>query len=146
MVRIVEQGPKVTELQIAYFAKQLGASLASDYKKFLLENNGGRPKPDTIDIEGLQESPTDVQEFFAIGGEIAASELAEQLDFIKEHCPDRHVLPIACDSFGNLFCLNVIDGIASNVVYYELNGSAPNFYNVAPTFTEFLNKLREWEE
>jgi hypothetical protein len=145
MVRIIEQGPKIAEIQVASLAKKLGASLANDYKIFLLENNGGRPKPDIIDIEGLAGTPTDVQEFFAIGGEIEASELSGQLNFIRECCPDQHVLPIACDSFGSLFCLKVIGGVASSIVFCDLSNQSRNFYDVAPTFTEFLNKIREWE-
>jgi hypothetical protein len=108
MIRMTEQGPPINELQMAQVSKTLGATFAQDYKFFLLQNNGGRPDPDIVDIEGLPGSPTDVKIFFGIGRKYESSELLWQLDFIKECCPNQHVLPIASDSGGSLFCLKLI--------------------------------------
>ncbi len=146
MIQMTEQGPPINELQVAQISKTLGAALTQDYKGFLLKHNGGRPEPDVVDIKGLSGSPTDVKIFFGVGRKYESSELFWQLDFIKECCPEQHVLPIASDSFGSLFCLKVIDGVASSVVFCDLSTQSRNFYDVAPTFTEFLNKLREWED
>jgi hypothetical protein len=141
MITITEQGNPITEDQIATLEHELGAKLSKAYYRFLIMNNGGRPSHDVIDIVGLPGSPTDVQVFFGIDRSIESSNLSWNLAIITERCPKWHVLPIACDSGGNLFCLKVLDGVASEVLYCDMD--APNcvFYEVAPSFDAFLKKI-----
>jgi hypothetical protein len=146
MVEISEQGSQsISAAEIAALEGKLGAKLSDSYRRFLMLNNGGRPSPDIIDIEGVPGSPTDVQIFFGIGRNIESSDLSWNLDLIAERYPGHHLLPIACDSGGNLFCLEVSQGIASEVMYCDLNDSCGAFYKVALHFDEFLNKIRAWE-
>jgi hypothetical protein len=92
-----------------------------------------------------QGCPIDVQVFFGIGREVDTSNLAWNLAFIGERCPNHQVLPIACDSGGNLFCLEIKDGIAAKVVYCDLDGPECVFYKVASSFESFLKSLRPFE-
>ena len=77
MIELQEVGPSLTEERVASFEQELGISLPDQYRRFLLQTNGGMPSPqkDTVDVEGLRGSPTDVQVFFRIGGAVESSEL-----------------------------------------------------------------------
>ena len=63
-IRIKDQGPKLSGQDIDSAEHDFGISFPKSYRRFLLEHNGGRPDPDTIDIPGHPQSPTDVQVFF----------------------------------------------------------------------------------
>jgi cell wall assembly regulator SMI1 len=141
-----EPGPPVGEHEVAAFERELGARLPADYRQFLLTHNGGRPELDVVDIEGLPGSPTDVQVFFGIRRKFESSQLPWNLQLIAKRCPGQRVLPIACDSGGNLFCLQESDGGASSVVYLDMTNAACTSYAVASTFGEFLQKLQTLDD
>jgi len=141
-VQIDNPGRRLTTGDITAFESVAGAKLPPDYGQFLLQFNGGSPSPDTIDVPGAAGSPTDVQTFFGLGRDVASSNLDWNLAVMDERCPDYHLIPIACDSGGNLFCLNVEEGQATQIVYCELDVAEPVFHLVAPSFTQLLAALR----
>ena len=140
MIEINEQGQPISEVDIALLEDEFGTRLPDAYRRFLLLNNGGTPSPDVVDVAAISGSPTDVQVFFGIGRHIESSDLFWNLRLIEDRYPGRHILPIACDSGGNLFCL----GTSKNVVYCDMSDSAGTLYEVAPNFDAFLNKIRPW--
>jgi hypothetical protein len=113
---------------------------------FLLEFNGGTPTPDTVDVPDAPGTPTDVQVFFGIGRSVESSNLSWNLSQIAERCPGRRVLPIACDSGGNLFALKIERGVTAEVVYCDLDSSECTFYPVAPSFGEFIRRIRTYAQ
>lgn len=153
MIELRKVGPPLTEEILAHFEKELGVSLPDPYRRFLLRNNGGRPPrdKDTVDVEGLPGSPTSVQVFFRIGGEIESSDLMWNRETLNEHIPtDR--LAIACDSGGGVFCI-LLHGAERGAVFFcdlhPVYGSPevyPGFYPVAPDFDSFLKKIREFPD
>lgn len=145
MVAILERGPALRAAQIDGIEIQLGASLPSDYRNFLLQNNGGRPQPDVIDVSSLPGTPTDVQILFGVGRSVASSNLGWNLTVFAERCPEHRALPIGCDSGGNLFCLKVARGVASQVLYCDFANSGCTLYPVADSFDNFLAALRFFE-
>lgn len=145
-MKIDDAGPRVGVDGINALETALGARLAEDYRAFLLLCNGGAPTPDIIDIPDFSGSPTDVQVFFGIGRQIETSDLYWNLSLISSRCPEYHLLPIACDSGGNLFCLKVDKGIATEVVYCDLERAPCVVYFVTQSFDEFVKRLRLFNE
>ncbi|WP_437494839.1 SMI1/KNR4 family protein [Sorangium sp. So ce1014] len=94
----------MTDADISKFEQRIGAILPEQYRRFLLEFNGGIPTPGTVDVEGLPGASTDVQVFFGIGSSIESSDLNWNLTTLAERLEDE-LLPIAIDSGGNVFCL-----------------------------------------
>ncbi|HEX4505386.1 MAG TPA: SMI1/KNR4 family protein [Alphaproteobacteria bacterium] len=151
MIEIANQGDGVTAAGLAALEKEFGAKLPEDYLEFLSLNDGGRPTPGTVDIEGLPGSPTDVQEFFGMHGASGSSNILWNLEVIRDRLPNFHALPIACDSGGSLFCLTPSQAGKSEVVYCDMPGSSfykatqdISVYKVAPDFRSFMNKIRNW--
>lgn len=141
---VEEAGPKIGLEDIDAIERLLDARLACDYQDFLLRFNGGIPTPDTVDVPGLMESPTDVQVFFGIGRSVESSNLSWNLSLVAARCSGRHLLPIACDSGGNLFCLKIVRGGTAEVVYCDLESSECTLYLVASGFGEFVQRLRPY--
>ncbi len=137
----------MTEKHLSNFEREIDATLPIEYRQFLLKFNGGSPSPDIVDIEGMPESPTDVQEFFGVD----ASDESSDLRWNKEEFSDRipaQMLPIACDSGGSLFCLSLAGGDSGKVIYVDLQfvggpKQQVTFYEVAENFNAFLDKIRE---
>lgn len=145
MVSMKEQGLALSEEQITLLEEKIAWSLPMTYRHFLMKNNGGRPEPDVIDVAGLPETPTDLQVFFGIGGDLESCDLLWNFSLIRERCSTHAIFPIACDSGGNLFCLSMSVGMGASVVYCELDSSESKVYVVAPSFDKFMEMIKEWE-
>jgi hypothetical protein len=148
MTQIREQGPALSETKVTELERNLRAQLPESYRRFLLANNGGRPRPDTVDVPGV--GPTDVQTIFGIGRAIASSGLEENRKTYAGRIPNA-LLPVACDSGGGLFCVALIGEDRGKIFFCDLYGwfgvepsSKPNL--VAPDFDSFLARLREPEQ
>jgi hypothetical protein len=114
------------------------------YREFLLTYNGGRPWPDVVNVDGAPGTPTDLQLFFGIDAAIGSSDLVWNRDTFAERLSGR-MLPIACDSGGNLFCLSLSGDDAGAVFYVDLEHAASAYYLVAKDFPSLLEKFRELE-
>lgn len=140
--RIEEPGKSLTKDDLAELERTLGASLPNQYRAFLFGNNGGVPCPDGVDVEGAPGSPTDVQVFFGIGRPVESSDLRWNRQMFADRLPER-MLPIACDSGGNLFCLSLSGEDVGSVSYVDLDEPQPAYYRAAADFGAFLDKLSE---
>lgn len=115
--------------------------LPADYRKFLLEFNGGSPDPNTIYVAGVEYMPTVLQVFFGIGRKIQSSNLDWNFENAFDRPLDPMMFPIATDTFGNLFCFQTENGFARKIFYYSFEGESFEFHYVCDTFTELLEKL-----
>ncbi|MGK3998678.1 SMI1/KNR4 family protein [Sorangium sp. So ce1024] len=147
MATIENHGPRISDNDIANFEERLGAVLPEDYRRFLLEFNGGSPTPDTVNIEGLPGAYADVQTFFGIGRTIESSNLDWNLATLTERL-EAGMLPIAVDSGGNVFCLAIQGHRRGSVLYCDLESvfgnlaATPQLFEVAPNFDAFISQLR----
>ena len=116
MIAINNPGPQIDASRIAEVEAAIGGTLPASYEDFLLKNNGARPVPDTIDIDRLPGSSTDIQVFFGIGRGVETSNLSWNIKFVSKRLPDHRLLPIACDSGGNIFCLSVLGEFRGTVI------------------------------
>jgi len=145
---IERPGPRIGEADIDRLEQRVGLRLPPSYRRFLLTFNGGSPVPDTVDILGHPESPTaDVQVLFGINRPVASSGIEWNCEVFSRRLRGRS-LPIASDSFGNLFCLTC-DGPRDGAVdYYDMQSvfgdyaAAPKAYAVAASFDDLLQSLR----
>ena len=144
MIEINDQGRQVNEAEVALLEQDFGKKIPENYRKFLLLKNGGLPSPDTVDVAGLPGSPTDVQVFFGIGRRVHSSDISWNLRLVHDRFPELKILPIACDSGGNLFCLRALKNEDFDIQYCDMEDNG-RLYLVASDFEEFLNKIRPWE-
>lgn len=142
MLEFSDLGPTLSLSDIEGQEGRFGEAFPAAYREFLLTCNGGIPSLDGVEIDGLVESPTDVQVFHGINRDEETETLDWNLDVVRESCKGAQVLPVACDSFGNLFCLRQIDG-QWRVIYLDYSGGKGRVYDVAPDFGAFLGKLMD---
>lgn len=144
MTTIRRDARALTDEEIRAFEERLGWPLPEEYRRFLLENNGGRPTPDVIDINGLPGGSTDVQVFFGLDRSVKSSGLDWNLEMLRGRIDER-LLPIACDSGGSVFCLSLHGIDLGCIIYCDFVESKVSYYRVAPSFSAFLEKLRPFE-
>jgi hypothetical protein len=144
MNNILETGSPIGEDEVASLEARLKFNLPGDYRAFLLRTNGGRPSEDTVDVPGLQGGSTDLQTFFGVSRKIETSNIMWNMRLVEDRLSNEAVVPIACDSGGELFCLRARSS-GFEVVYVELAPSVPKIYVVAPNFNVFLQRLHAWK-
>jgi hypothetical protein len=117
--------------------------LPEDYKKFLIEFNGGEPVPN-----GNEDPSTVVSYILGMhNGDYHAS-LYKHIDIFKNRVPVG-TFPIASDVFGNIFIMSVDPGSYGHIYFWEYEGEPEhqdghfvgNCSFVSYTFTEFLENL-----
>jgi hypothetical protein len=141
MISIQKAEPNISEADIDAFEVGLGVKLPLQYRRFLISNNGGSPTPDTIDIDGLSGSPTDLQTFFGINRGIKTSNLSWRRDTYADRIPNA-LLPIACDSGGSLFCLAISGADIGKIFFHAYESGPLDFHFVAQDFDALLEKIR----
>ena len=146
MLRIVNHGPAVEMSELLDFEVALGATLPQTFRRFLLECNGGLPEPNVVDVKNLPGSPTDIQVFFGVRRAIETSTLAWNLAVIRERFPNFRLLPIACDSGGNYFCLSLEVGNYGVVLFLDVFGGSESIFFVAANLDEFFLKIHDWQD
>lgn len=144
MVQIDEKGRLIQEEEVSTFELSLQIKLPDSYRRFLLAYNGGVPVPEIVDIDGMSGSPSDVQVFFGLDRGAESSNLAWNNQVFPSLLLEHGLLPIACDSGGNLFCLAVSGMEEGKVFYCAMDTEDTSIYLVAPDFAQFLQKFRSW--
>jgi hypothetical protein len=149
MTIISDEGPGLGQVDVSELEAQIGKLLPPSYREFLLTHNGGVPTPDVVDIPGFDQSPTDVQQFFGLGLQLETSRIDWHLDTLRLRLRGE-LVPIGCDSGGNVFVLSVRARDEGAVLYLDLEAvygdldTSPPEYPVAADFDEFLGRLREF--
>jgi hypothetical protein len=148
MTIIENPGPRLSESDISNIEIRFGVVLPEQYRRFLIDFNGGIPTPDIVDIEDLPGGSADVQVFFGIGRSPESSNIEWNLVTLAERLKKMLLLPIASDSGGSVFCLCLQGHDHGAVLYCDLQSvfadfeSDPELYPVASNFETFLKILR----
>ena len=149
MAIIKQSGRILAEHDIAATETRLGVRFPDPYRCFLLKHNGGRPTPDTIDVEDLPGSPTDIHTIFSADESNEENGIEEYLSVYAGRI-SSDLLPIARDSAGNLFCISLSRADYGSVIFCDFD---PNFhvggatyYRVAADFDSFLERIRSAED
>jgi len=140
--------PPLTEDSLQAIERKYACKFPDDYRRFLLENNGGFPWPDSVRfVEAGRKTASDVFCFFAVGDEHAWASLEWHYKTYSSRLPNS-TLPIARDSCGNLWLLTVAGETTGSVFFWD-HGSYDtldetdlgNWPRVAASFQEFRDNL-----
>ena len=109
MKTIGQTGRPLDADDLAILERELQVRLPPKYREFLLTTNGGTPSSSIVDVSSLPGSPTDLQVFFGVDRSVESSNLRWNRKMFAGRIP-AELLPIACDSGGNLFavCSSII--------------------------------------
>ena len=140
-----EFGP-ATEEQVRALEQELGTSLPSDYRSFLLEINGGIPSPENFAIPELGEKMT-IETFFGLHDGPPHVSLRHFMTMWQVLLPD--CLPIGYEQGGNPLCLKLRGDGTGEVRLWDIpvdklmsKGTPTTFYRLAGSFREFFECLR----
>ena len=151
--KITDSSEPLTVPKIAKAERGLGRSIPLDYRKFLLQYNGGRPDPSDFAMAGVRKGSTQIGAVKRFLG-IDTPEDTLNLDYVLEMFGDRmpsRFFPIARDPGGNLIGISTKGADVGKVYFWDHeresdDGETPNdknLYLVADSFDKFLDKLGE---
>ncbi len=135
-----------TNADLAAFETFIQGSLPDDYKSFLKNENGGRPKPNRFRFttkDGGKEEST-VHYFFALH-EGRVGNIQKHFERYKRRIVPGYI-PLGTDPLGNLLILGVTGQSMRRVYFWdhEKEGDLPSVANmslVANSFSEFIEQL-----
>jgi len=147
MVRIRSPGPKLTEWYLTPFERALGRALPADYRSFVLEHNGGEPKPRWCCLSHGRE--VQVSRFLSIAGarldSFGQDGVEDTMGLLRKEVElPAWVIPIARGpvtkkSKPDLFLLT-IDGHESVRIEFR-DGRSGTTETLAGSFQSFLDRL-----
>lgn len=132
--------------RLGEFEAKYSLKLPDDYRTFLLDHNGGKPKPN------INKNPeTDIQWIYGIHHAEYWASLEEHIATYENRIPSKTV-PIANDSLGNLFLLSLREETYGEIWFWdhenESDTSGKEYYDnievSASSFKDFLTNLYEW--
>lgn len=133
----------VSEHDLSDLESSLDVVLPKDYRRFLLQHNGGVPQPRRFVIPGCDgEALVDV--FLGIR---TSNDIADWVEELDDDLP-AGFLPIGFDPGGNALLLDTTDG-AGKVYYWDsgrhfaTSSDLENTYPIASSFTDFLGSLMD---
>lgn len=136
---------KATQEMVNAFEQHIGFSLPEDYRKFLLEYNGGTPlvKYAAFTIEELNEDiPLDVLLGLGINNLDLQKRNDDYMDDLLPHCV------IIGDDPGSGMIVLIDDPEMKGVYYwdhsfnFEQSNEDDNIYKIADSFQEFVDGLK----
>jgi hypothetical protein len=139
----IKKGKKISEKDLIAFEQRAGVKFPTDYRNFLIENNGGIPEANEFDVPGTNNG-SGINEFLSI----------DDLEVTKKRLGNR-LLPsawaIAYAEGGNYLCLVI--GEKKGVYFWdheleteeELPASWDNMFLVSENFADFLSSLKKFD-
>lgn len=156
-----ERPAEALELSVVEeFERLIGAALPEEYRRFLLETNGGPPssknkrfliKSNPEFIEGFNE--VHVDRFYQLRGMTRpALSLREVFEMTLGRIPSG-TIPIATDPMGNLFLLGIAGPLRDAVFFWdheaegfeEAGDKLQNIGQLSNSFESFVDALIELE-
>ena len=124
------------------FEHNRNITLPKDYRKFLLEYNGGYPNPGIYKIlDELGEGILNI--FYGIGS--MYDNLEKKFDIFDEIL-EIGFIPIADDPSGNQICIGISKEYFGQIFHWahdEEDHEMENMYLLSRSFNEFLDSLYE---
>jgi hypothetical protein len=138
--------PPVTDHEISAFEANLPAGLPSDYRAFLLQQDGGEPEPNWWPPETGVDAG--VREFYGLSEDLPSfSRLQAAREVFSDRVPD-HLLPIGYDGTGGQMCVALTGEDTGSIWYYdpefEFDDDDPDpdlLVRVCGSFGELLSTL-----
>lgn len=148
MVIVTNSFPPINEEAIEQFENENQIMLPEDFKQFLLNRNGGVPDLQGVDVKEKDNTKSRVVEFIFGLAPDSAGTLQHVYRIAQKRLP-KNILPIARggkhsfamslrkEDYGHIYFDN------SDEVDRDGRSSYDNLYQIADSFTEFLEKLYE---
>jgi hypothetical protein len=130
---------------VTWLGNRAGSNLPLDYRKFLMETNGGAP---TLNyFPGAL--PVTVVNFLHLSLEPKSilwdtENVLWNIKQMAHHPGLKHMLPIALDADGNYVVMNLRFGHRGQILFYRLDDSSLS--PLAPNFAAFVDGLVEGVE
>jgi hypothetical protein len=147
MTKIISPYRKLTLNDIEEFERRNNVILPNKYKRFMLENNGGKPEPHIFKISD-EQGESGVTSFYTIDDGPRYDQLERYIDIYIDRLP-RGFIPIGDDPGGNLICLGINEEFHDRVYFWdheEENGDMSNMYFLANNIFDFINDLYDDED
>ena len=137
------------EATIQELENELGRRLPEDYRRFLSEINGGRPNRARFTIlspEGATDSA--VAWFLTLDPQESRYTISRYRTRYDDRVP-AGVIPIGCDSFGNLILLDIGAREFGYIYFWDHERESmddpywDNIYMVSRSFDSFSQSLRD---
>jgi len=134
-----------TESQLVLVEHLIGVDLPVSYIEFLKFSNGGYPEVNTFEQE-IDEGiyPWTVNLFLSIASNSISTDDPKDVIWNYHHrwpYASRELLPIANDSGGNLFCLDLSQEGKGRVVIQVHDEEGFPLIELAESFETFINSL-----
>lgn len=128
----------VAESDIAGFEKRNGVSLPEAYRRFLQEQNGGRPRDGEFPVPGWGVTVIDF--FFGVGtGD--SYDLQKHMDRLQNP-RNTELMPIATDPGGWHVFLCVRGPHIGGVYFWDHKAAGSQPLLIAPDFDSFVSSLK----
>ena len=141
-----DSGQALSQVDIEELEKEIGAKFPGDYKNFLATYNGGRPTPKRFMVDGFDDEPRQVLDFFGLYDQVESCNIDWNYRILSARISGLFV-PIACEDSGNIVYISLLTSSYGNVFYwlhdFAMDAKSDASYFVAESFSEFLNKLRD---
>ena len=124
--------PLLSSESISDFETVVKYKFPDDFKKCVLENNGGRPDSRTFDTDRTKER--ELKSFLSFNKDDIES-IWKISEWNKSELSDKYVA-FAIDNFGNLICFDIKN---NNIIF--LDHETLNTEKISDDFTGFLNGL-----
>jgi hypothetical protein len=128
-------GPSTSEEDIRSLEGLLAVVLPADYKSFIQEHSGARPRPNAIELPGGHEAIMERLLHIEAGAKGNLTSVAEALRKQGE----LSLVPFGSDPFGNLFCFKYIGKTAKAVVFWNHESNVS--ITLCATFVDLLKLL-----
>lgn len=128
-------GGPISEEDIRSVESRLAVVFPGDFRTFIIEHNGARPRPNTIDIPGKREVVMERLVRLDAGSKENVTSVATAVRKLRQ----GNLVPFASDPFGNLFCFQYAGKVASAVVFWDHESGSTSV--VCKTFSELLGLL-----
>ncbi len=141
--------------EIEEFESKYNISLPQDYKRFLLENNGGKPSIRRFEtVDGKHTSS--VMFLFPISRCEESNLISVYKEFNMERLIHSDFLAIGNDPIGNKICISIMGNDIGSIYYWSVDmedfdedNYIPSYKYmslVAKNFNDFINGLGEQNE
>lgn len=134
------------EDDLKHLESRRGVKLPQDHKIFMMLHNGGKPTASVFNfVERGAQTSAAVRRFFALDDSHKFYSLNKHISIYHGRHPPWMV-PVACDSFGNLTLLECADEHHGSVFFWDhenegTSGSRQNLPLICRSFDEFLSLL-----
>lgn len=142
-LNFVKSNPAIDEHELKVIEGMLGVSFPSDYRTFLLTNNGGLASECIFEIPGRGQSSV---VFYGVNAANIQDDLLAACESYASRLPSKTV-PIGFDPGGNQICLYFDQERGCAVYFWDHEIEARSFdllnmWRLADNFSDFIDSLQ----